>query len=59
MDKFQEPTNSEPVRSVGADYGLGNCGIRAGFPEKKNFYLPQCPDRLWFSTSLLSNGYQG
>jgi hypothetical protein len=43
---------------ITTDYGLGGCGSIPD-KDKRFFFTPQRPDRLWGPPSLLSNGYCG
>jgi hypothetical protein len=45
---------------IATGYGRDDRGVRFRVPVRSRiFSSPQCPDRLWSPTDLLSNGYQG
>jgi hypothetical protein len=45
---------------IATDYGLNDREVGVGFPVRSRIFCsPCCPDRLWGSPSLLSNGYGG
>jgi hypothetical protein len=54
------PWSRDSVVGIATSYGLGNRGVEVRAPVgSRTFSSPRCPDRLWGSPNLLSDGYRG
>jgi hypothetical protein len=57
---YRTTKSRDIIVGIATGYGLDGRGVGVQVPVgSRIFSSPRCPDRLWGSTNLLSNGYGG